>query len=135
MSIESKFELASRTKLRFETTQGALSVEDLWDLPLTTTSSKKISLDDIARELDRKISSGENKSFVHQAQSVDKTLQLKFDIVIHVINVLVATAKALEESNARAARRQRLLEVLSQKQDQALSALSIEEIQAQIDQL
>lgn len=39
---------ASRTKLRFESPKGLLSVEDLWDLPLISTMGKA-NLDDIAK--------------------------------------------------------------------------------------
>lgn len=35
------FEQASRQKLRFETSAGKLSIEDLWDLPLTSNNNLK----------------------------------------------------------------------------------------------
>ena len=45
------FEKASRLKLRFSTSIGMLSAEDLWDLPLSSRNGTA-NLDDVARNLD-----------------------------------------------------------------------------------
>ena len=56
------FEVASRQKLRFDTARGQVSAEDLWDLPLTSTTGKP-NLDAIAVDLHNKMSQS-NLSFV-----------------------------------------------------------------------
>ena len=42
---------ASRVKLRFPSVIGMVNIEDLWDLPLTSESPKKASLDSIGAPL------------------------------------------------------------------------------------
>lgn len=42
------FEQASREKVRFQTQVGQVSVEDLWELPLSSKANKP-NLDDIAK--------------------------------------------------------------------------------------
>lgn len=49
MSTDEMFQQATRLKLRFSTSQGQLTVEDLWDIPLTST--RNASLDSIAIDL------------------------------------------------------------------------------------
>jgi hypothetical protein len=46
------FEKASRLKLRFSSPAGLLTVEDLWDLPLSA-QAKVANLDDIAKGLNK----------------------------------------------------------------------------------
>ena len=50
------FEKAVRTKLRFETSKGQLSLEEVCDLPLTSTTGKT-NLYDIARTFRRELKS------------------------------------------------------------------------------
>ena len=45
------FLTASRVKLRFQTVQGPLSVEDLWTIPLTTTRPNKASIETIGADV------------------------------------------------------------------------------------
>ena len=47
------FEMATRKKIRFNSPQGDLSTEDLWDLPLSSKVNGKANLDDIAKDLHR----------------------------------------------------------------------------------
>jgi hypothetical protein len=88
------FEQASRMKLRISTTSGNLSVEDLWDLPLTSRTNK-LNLDDIARSLHQELKSQDDVSFVTEKTSPKQSLlQLQFDIVKHIIDVKISERNA-----------------------------------------
>lgn len=130
------FEKAVRMKLRFDTPKGQLSVEELWDIPLE--SEKGVSLDGLAVALHQKIKSGAEVSFVRKDSSKSaeyETVQLKFDIVKHIIDIRVAEKEAAEKSRANRAQKQRILELIAQKQDESLAGKSVEELMAMVDQL
>lgn len=80
----SNFEKATRKKLRFNSTSGVLSVEDLWDLPLT---GRGANLDKLAKSLHKELKESEEESFVVKTVRKDSELQLKFDIVKYIIDV------------------------------------------------
>lgn len=129
------FESAARLKLRFETPQGHMGVEDLFDLPLTSKTNRA-NLDDLARSLYQQIKQNENTvSFVTPAQKTDETDTLRFDIVKHVIAIRVAERDAATEARARADRKQKVLEIIARKQDQALESSSLEDLQKLLDSL
>jgi len=126
----SNFETASRLQLRFTTPKGSLSVEDLWDLPLTSSTSA--SLDNIAKGLNRQIKDADTESFVVKTTKADDILQLKFDIVKHVIEVRLAEADVAKTAKKKKEDKQKLLEVLDRKKNAQLESLSVEEIEATI---
>lgn len=128
------FEKAVRLKLRFETPTGSLSVEDLWDLPLTSTT-KKANLDDLAIHLNRTLKDTTTESFVKKSTHKNEELQLKFDVVRHIITVRLAEneTEALKRTNAE--RKQKLLAILAEKQDADLKGKSTEELQKLINEL
>ena len=64
------FEQATRAKIRFSTPVGMLSVEDLWDLPLTSARARA-NLDDVARLLDAELKSTSSVSFVNDVSEVN----------------------------------------------------------------
>ena len=128
------FEKASRLKLRFETQQGQLSVEDLWGLPLSSTTNKA-NLDEIARGLFLKLKSGQDVSFVDTAKKSDVLTQLKFDVVKHIIDVRLAENQAKNDAAVRQAQREQLQEVIARKQGQALESTPLEELQKQLSAL
>lgn len=129
----SNFELATRLKVRFDTPKGLLSVEDLWDLPLT--SVKGANLDDIARQLHLELRSDNDVSFVNPAQKSDTGLQLKFDLVKHVIDIRLAENAAVANLAANKQRKQHLLGIIQQKEGEALSALSVDELRKMVEDL
>lgn len=128
------FEKATRNKLRFVTIKGVLSVEDLWDLPLTS-STGKANLDDIAKALDAECKKSGATSFVTKAQKVDDDAKLAFDIVLHIINVRVAENEARSLMDANRAKKQKIMEIIDRKQDQALESASIDDLRAMVDSL
>lgn len=128
------FEQATRQALRFSSPKGLLTVEDLWALPLTS-STGKANLDDIAKELFTQLKNETNISFVKKAATADEKVQLSFDIVKHIIEVRVAESEAAAVARGNAEKKQRLLAVLEQKENDQLGSLSIDELRAQINAL
>ncbi|MFA5378887.1 MAG: hypothetical protein WC455_24250 [Dehalococcoidia bacterium] len=120
------FEIATRMKDRFETSKGNLSVEDLWDLPLTSVRSP--NLDDIARDLHRQLKDSAEVSFVAPARKENDTLQRKFDIVKHIIEVRLAENTAAAEVRANKEKKARILEIIARKDDEELVGKSRDEL-------
>lgn len=120
------FEQASRQKLRFETTMGLLSAEDLWELPLT--SKRGPNLNDIAIGLHNQ-TKHDTVSFVEEDEKPNPLLQLRFDIVKHIIDVKKAERKAAEEVASKREQKQKIMAIMSRKEDAALENASMEELQ------
>lgn len=129
------FEKANRLKLRFGSPQGSLSAEDLWDLPLTSTRANRGNLNDIAKEVSRELKAQGEEDFVNPRSTVDEELQLKLDIVKHVIQVRQAENEAARELSERREKKGRLLELISKKKDQELEGKSVEELTAMVESL
>lgn len=123
------FELASREKLRFNTGRLQVTVEQLWELPLTGANS----LDTLAVELDAAIRNTAPRSFVtNSATAADKTLQLQFDIVKHVIDIRVAERKAKAEKAEKASQRKLLREAIAAKEHEELLSGDTEALKAKL---
>jgi len=120
------FEKSSRMKDRFETTKGNLTTEDLWDLPLT--SARSPNLDDIARDLHRQLKDSAEVSFVAPARKENDTLQRKFNIVKHIIEVRLAENAAAAEVRANKDKKARILEIIARKDDEELVGKSRDEL-------
>lgn len=128
------FEKASRLKLRFETSKGLVTVEDLWDLPLSS-STGKANLDDVARSLHNQLKNEEDISFVKPETKDNMPMKLGFEIVKHIISVKLSEKSAREQVEANREKKQKIMSIIEQKQDTALSAMSIEELSAMVASL
>ncbi len=128
------FEKASRLAIRFATAKGEITVEDLWVLPLTSAAGRA-NLDDIARDLYNQLKETNAVSFVNPAVGADPIVQLKFDVVKHIIDVRVAENAAAAVAKANKDKKQALLGVLAQKENEALLAMPLDELRKQIEAL
>ncbi len=131
------FEQAARLKLRFDTPKGLLLVEDLWDLPLTSPSGSRANLDSIAIDLHLATrDAAEVVSFVDAGKStVSEDLLLAFEVVKHIIGVRVAERDRAKEAADRREKKQRLLQLIAQKQDEELAGKSVDELRALAESL
>jgi hypothetical protein len=121
------FEYATRYKLRFETSAGNLTVEQLWELPLTSGRPGKANLDEIAIELNEALEKSKGKSFVKNVKK-DETLQKKFDVVKHIIDTKVAENEAKLAENNKQAQREKLDRLIENAEDAELAGKTPDEL-------
>lgn len=119
------FDKATRMKLRFESNKGLLSVEQVWDLSLTT-------LNEMAKGLSRQVKAAETdeEDFIGTKSNVDSELQLRFDVVKHIIGVKLKERDDSREAAERKANNQVILELIQRKKQQELESKSVEELEA-----
>lgn len=126
-------EQAVRQKLRFESTKGHLTVEQLFDLPFTSKSG--CDLQTVASQCNQELKALGEEDFVGASKPANSLAQLKLDVVKHVIAVKKVEADMASQRSAKAAQKQKLLSLLAEKQDEELANKSPEELQAMIDAL
>ena len=131
--MENLFEKASRQKLRFETVRGVVSVEDLWEAPLT--SKNGYSLDDIAKGINRELKDTKEESFVEPSSTGSTTLELKLEILKHIIKTRQEENEAKSKAQERRAIKQRLLEELEKRKDSKYEGMSEEDLRKELESL
>ena len=115
------FEKASKIKLRFPSSKGMLTTEDLWDLSLQQLNS-------LAKDLNKKVKESVEPDFLEVKSDSDTITKLQFDIVIQVLTKKKEEGTARAEAAANKAKNARILELIGKKQDAALENLSEEEL-------
>lgn len=125
MTTENLFEMATRSKLRFPSTKGELSVEDLWDL-----SDK--DLDVVYKNLkDQEVKSSE-ESLLDDA-NVDTKLTAAIGIVRYIFTTKRKEKLAEKERINKKQTQKKYIDALSKKQDEAIEKMSEAELRAMID--
>jgi len=128
------FEKASRTKLRCNTDRGYLSTEDLWDLPLISRRGN-FSLDDLAKKLNRQIKEAGDESFVTERSPANATLELKFEIVKHIIKVRLDDLEQRENAEVLRVKKKKILEIIAGKEDEELAGKSVDDLKKMVEEL
>lgn len=126
------FEKCTRMKLRFGSPQGSLTVEDLWELPLTSTRLNQATLNNVAKVISRQLKSESEEDFVNPATKANETLQLALDVVKHIIQVKQTENQAALALADRKEKKARLLELIQKKQDMALEGKPLEELEGML---
>jgi hypothetical protein len=126
------FEYATRSKLRFASIKGELTVEQLWDVPLRARDGFDLNV--IAKDVNKLNKEISEENFVETIRTAVHTrCEMAMEIVKHVIAVKLAEEE--EAAKNRAAKKQekeKLLAILAEKQDGKLSELSEKELQKRI---
>lgn len=124
--MDNLFEQATRLKVRFEY-RGQISVEDLWDLPKTALNAIYGDLKAKQRETAESLLTTKTVS--------SQLLDLKIELVKYVFDTKeqeLAGRKAAEEKRLK---KQKLMEVLAQKQDAALLNMSEADLRKMIEEM
>jgi len=133
-SVNSMFEIATRTKLRFASTKGELSIEQLWEVPLR--SKDDFNLDVIARSANKALKALTEESFVETTRSPAQTkMELALDLIKYVIETKKDEEDTAKKRAANKIEKEKLLEILADKQAGKLSELSEKELQNRIKAL
>jgi hypothetical protein len=72
----------------------------------------------------------DTESFVVTATKADAELQLKFELVKHIISARLSENEAARTAKERKEQKQKLAEILDRKKNAALENLSVEELEA-----
>lgn len=128
------YKKAAQLKVRFSTPKGELTIEDLFDLPLSSGVGRP-NLNDIAKALHKRLKDSDEVDFVDTVKRSDTLDQLKFDLVRDVIAVRVAERDAADIAAARKEEKQKIMALIEKKKDEALSGTSLEELEARLKAL
>jgi Rps23 Pro-64 3,4-dihydroxylase Tpa1-like proline 4-hydroxylase len=116
------FERAAKRKLRFMSNKGGLSVEDLYDLSLT-------SLDTLAKGVNRQLKAEAEESFIEKKSVTSSDLELQLEILKHVIADKMAVAEASKKRAETIAKKAQIEDILLRKKSQELEGMSVEDLQ------
>lgn len=119
-------EKAIRLKLRFNF-KGMLTVEDLWDLKLN-------ELDMIYKELNQQKKLQESESLLTNNLTND-IVNLQIEIIKYVVEQKQAEQLAKQTEIEKQQQKQKILEILSRKQDDDLQNKSTEDLLKMLENL
>jgi hypothetical protein len=127
------FEYATRNKLRFQSARGAITAEDLWDVPLRSRPGDDFNLNEIAKAANGALKEASEESFVEQARTPAHTrLEVTLEVVKHVIAAKLDDEETAKRRADNKAKKDKLLAVLERKQDEKFEKLDIRDLQRQI---
>jgi hypothetical protein len=129
--MQNIFEYATRSKLRFSSIRGELTVEQLWDVPLR--SRDDFNLNAVAKAANKAFKEVSEESFVETTKTVEHTRrEITLAIVKYVIEAKLAEEEAAKTRATKKQEKEKLLQILAEKQDGKLSDLSEKELQKRI---
>ena len=121
------FEIATRNKYRFPYS-GQISVEDMWDLSVT-------ELDKIFKTLNKQAKTAQEESLLETKTKEDETIENQIAIVRHIVSVKQKEANDRLKEKERKAQKQRIMEIMADKEDEDLKSKSTEELRKMLEEL
>lgn len=125
------FEYATRNRLRFPSSRGELTVEQLWDVPLRSRDG--FDLNAVAKAANKAWKDISEESFVETAKTPEHTRrETALEVVKYIIDAKLAEEAAAKKRAENKAEKEKLLAILVEKQDGKLSELSEKELKRRI---
>lgn len=121
------FEIAVRGKFRFPH-NGMISVEELWELPVT-------KLDSIFKTLNSQLKQVKEESLLETKTKEDQELDIKIEIVKYIVKVKLDEEDMRLKAKEVKEQKQKLYGYLAEKQDNDLRNKSVKELTAMINAL
>lgn len=131
-TIGTMFEMASQYKFRYPW-KGMITTEDLWDLNVK-------QLDAVYQALSKEMNALQDGDSLLSTTSADvfnkkQDLTTKIEIVKYIFNCKQQAAELNRMAAERSAKKQRIMDILAQKQENALQNMSEDELKKMLDEL
>lgn len=126
IKLDDLFAKASYKKFRFPF-RGSITVEDLWDLTVDQLNQVYLSL----RASKKEDEGGLIETHTNESEYVDDRMA----IVKYIFDLKVADKKSQQDAAKKRQEKNRILEIIAAKQDQALGEKSVDELTALLNSL
>lgn len=127
------YKKASRMKITFKSNRGTLSLDDLWDLPLSGNDG--FNLDSIAKGVNKQIKDSEEESFVSTKSVTSMVQVLRLDILKDIIATKLTEADEATNRIEKDEKRKKILAAIANKQESAFSEKTLEELESDLKSL
>ena len=125
------FKQATKLKLRFSSVRGDLTVEDLWDLPLTSKSN--LSLDGVGKPIQKALRESDEDSLVAvPTTSKNELNSLRLAVIKEIISVKQEENLIKQNQAAVESQKALLKQALASKKVDEINSLSVEEIEKRL---
>lgn len=123
------YKQASRLCLRFQTSKGPLSVEQLWSLSMKDLANSIKAVNEVLKK-----ESGDELSFLSETtEVVDVENSLRFAILKDVYVTKKSEMENARDEAKRKEERQKIMGIIARKQENALEEMSIEDLTKMLD--
>ena len=126
-TMEKLFENATRGKYRFSF-RGSITVEDLWDL-------SPQNLDTIYKALIKELKQEQEESLLSEKTKADTVLDEKISIIRYIVSVKLKEAEDKKNEKALKDQKQKILSIITDKEDSELKGKSIDELKNMLNGL
>lgn len=121
------YKQATKLGVRFATSKGLLSVEQLFHLTQTDLANAVKNQKKVLKKNDE-----DDLAFLDESSKVDAVEQLKFDILKDVYLTKKADAEALRTEREKKENNQKIMQLIQQKKEGELQSKTVEELEAML---
>lgn len=125
------YKQASRKMLRFESSKGLLTVEQLWKLSLTALKEMIKSVNEAVK----KESTNDGLDFLEDTFVEQSDNKLKFEVLKDIYTTKLQENKDFALSKEKREQREKIAEIISRKKNAELEGMSLEELENKLKEL